>query len=52
MDIFPGDLTVDNMVMAIRFRFPEKKIIPGKTMIFLDDIQECQEAIISLKFWA
>ena len=52
MDIFIGDLTVDNMVMAMRFRFPEKKIIPGKTMIFFDEIQECQEAIPSLKFWA
>ena len=52
MAIFSGDLTVDNMVMAMRFRFPEKKIIPGKTMIFLDEIQECQEAITSLKFWA
>ena len=40
MDIFSGDLTVDNMVLAMRFRFPEKKIIPGKTMIFLDEIQE------------
>ena len=52
MDIFSGDLTVDNMVMAMRFRFPEKKIMPGKTLIFLDEIQECQEAITSLKFWA
>jgi hypothetical protein len=52
IDIFSGDLTVDNMVMAMRFRFPEKKIIPGKTMIFFDEIQECQEAITSLKFWA
>lgn len=51
-DIFSGDLTVDNMVMAMRFRFPEKKIVPGKTMIFLDEIQECQEALTSLKFWA
>ena len=51
-DIFSGDLTVNNMVMAMRFRFPEKKIIPGKTLIFLDEIQECQEAITSLKFWA
>ena len=49
VDIF---LTVDNMVMAMRFRFPEKKILPGKTLIFLDEIQECQEAITSLKFWA
>ena len=51
-DIFSGDLTVDNMVMAMRFRFPEKKLVPGKTLIFLDEIQECQEAITSLKFWA
>ena len=41
MDIFSDDLTVDNMIMAMRFRFPEKKIIPGKTLIFLDEIQEC-----------
>ena len=52
MDIFSGDLTVDAMVMAMRFRFPEKKILPGKTLIFLDEIQECQEAVTSLKFWA
>ena len=39
MDIFAGDLTVDNMIMAMRFRFPEKKIVPRKTLIFLDEIQ-------------
>ncbi len=51
-EIFSGDLTVDNMVMAMRFRFPEKKIATGTTLIFLDEIQECEEAITSLKFWA
>ncbi len=51
-EIFSGDLVVDNMVMAMRFRFPDKKILPKKTLIFLDEIQECQEAITSLKFWA
>ena len=50
--IFEGDLTVDHMIMAFRFRFPDKKIAPGKTLIFLDEIQECEEAITSLKFWA
>ena len=50
--IFRGDLTVDGMVTAMRFRFPEKKILPEKTLIFLDEIQECEEAITSLKFWA
>lgn len=52
MDIFSGDLRVDDMIMAMRFRFPDKKILPGKTLIFLDEIQECPEAITSLKFWA
>ena len=51
-DIFSGDLTVENMIMSLRFRFPDKKIDPEKTLIFLDEIQECQEAITSLKFWA
>lgn len=51
-DIFEGDLTVDAMIMAMKFRFPDKQIVPGKTLIFLDEIQECQEAITSLKFWA
>ena len=39
-------------VIAMRFTNPEKKIIPGKSLIFLDEIQECEEAITSLKFWA
>lgn len=51
-DVFSGDLSVDNMVMALRFRFPEKKIVPGRTLILFDEIQECQEALTSLKFWA
>ena len=50
-EIFTGDLTVDHMIMSLRFRFPDKKIVPGKTLIFLDEIQECEEAITSLKFW-
>lgn len=50
--IFNGDLTVDGMITAISFRYPDKKLVPGKTLIFLDEIQECQEAITSLKFWA
>ena len=51
-EIFSGDLSVENMVMALRFRFPDRKIIPGKTLIFLDEIQEGPEAMTSLKFWA
>lgn len=51
-EIFSGDLDVDTMVMALRFRFPDRLISPGKTLIFLDEIQECSEAMTSLKFWA
>ena len=51
-EIFSGDLTVDGMILALRFRFPDKKIEPGKTLLFFDEIQECEEAITSLKFWA
>ena len=51
VEVFSGDLDVDTLVMALRFRFPDKKITPGDTIIFLDEIQECEEAITSLKFW-
>ena len=51
-EIFSGDLNVNNMILAMRFRYPEKAIVPDKTLIFLDEIQECEEAITSLKFWA
>lgn len=51
-EVFTGDLTVEKMLMSLRFRFPDKKFLPGKTLIFFDEIQECQEAITSLKFWA
>ena len=50
--IFAGDLDADTLLMALRFRFPLKKILPGKTLIFFDEIQECEEAITALKFWA
>ncbi|MBR1743678.1 MAG: ATP-binding protein [Lachnospiraceae bacterium] len=50
-EIFSGDLDVDTLILALRFRFPDKKIQPGKTLLFLDEIQECSEAITSLKFF-
>ncbi|MBR5915379.1 MAG: ATP-binding protein [Spirochaetia bacterium] len=50
-EIFAGKLDADTLVTAMRLRFPQLKIQPGKTLIFLDEIQECPEAITSLKFW-
>lgn len=51
-EIFSGNLDVNSMVMAMRFRYPDFSINPEKTLIFLDEIQECEEAVTSLKFWA
>ena len=51
VEIFAGKLDADSLVTNMRLRFPKLKIQPGKTLIFLDEIQECPEAITSLKFW-
>lgn len=50
MEIFSGDLTVDAMVMGMRFRFPEKKIIPGKTLIFLMKFRNVRKRSHHLNF--
>lgn len=50
--VFQGDLTVDSMLTALRFRYPEHLLQERKTLLFLDEIQECPEAITSLKFWS
>ncbi len=52
VQIFSGSLKPDDLLTALHFRYPEKKILPGKTLLFFDEIQECAEAITSLKFWA
>ena len=50
-EIFSSDLDVNTLIMGIRFRYPTTDITPGDTLIFLDEIQECPEAITALKFW-
>lgn len=50
-DIFSGDLSVQSLVTALKFRFTDKEITPDSTLIFFDEIQECAEAITALKFW-
>ena len=52
VDIFRGNLDIATLITALRFRYPNIKFEPGKTAIFLDEIQECPEAITSLKFWS
>ena len=49
-EIFKGDLKPDVIRMGLRFRYPDKLLPEGNTLLFLDEIQECPEAITALKF--
>lgn len=49
--IFDGDLDVDQMIINISLAKPGCEFIPGETLILFDEIQECPNAITSLKFW-
>ncbi|MDO5444725.1 MAG: AAA family ATPase [Eubacteriales bacterium] len=51
-NIFRDRLSADSILSAIRLYFPEKEIIPGNTLLLLDEIQECSNAITALKFLA
>lgn len=50
--IFANNLAVDTILMGIRLSKPGIEIVDGNTLIFLDEIQECPEAITALKFLA
>lgn len=47
--IFDGSLEVDELIKAIRLEFPSFKFVPGETLLFLDEIQECPRARLALK---
>ena len=49
-EIFNGDLDVKKIVPLIESHF-DKPVIPGRTLLFLDEIQECPNAISSLRFF-
>lgn len=48
---FSGDLDVNTLKLNISARRPGTKFLEGNTLILLDEIQECPNAIASLKFW-
>ncbi|MBR3308207.1 MAG: ATP-binding protein [Lachnospiraceae bacterium] len=48
---FEGDFNVDSMVMAISAAIPSARFLPEKTLIILDEIQDCPNARSSLKYW-
>ena len=48
---FSNDFSVDQMVMSISAAVPSARFIPGKTLVILDEIQDCPDARSSLKYW-
>lgn len=49
-NIFTGDLDITTLIQNISF-ISNYKFIPHETLIVFDEIQECPQAITSLKFW-
>jgi len=48
--IFDGDLDIETLVKQISLRIPKATLIPGKTLLFFDEIQSCPRARTALKF--
>ena len=48
-DIFDDGYKVDKILENITFKDPSLEFIPGKTLIFFDEIQKCINAATSLK---
>ena len=48
---FDGDFDVNQMVMSITAVKKQVRFIPGKTLLILDEIQDCPNARSSLKYW-
>lgn len=51
-EIFDGNLDVETLIKQITLRVANVNIIPEKTIIILDEIQACENAITALKFLA
>lgn len=49
--IFSGSLEVDNLITMMSAFIPGAHFVPGKTVIILDEIQDCSQARTALKFF-
>ncbi|MBQ9206264.1 MAG: ATP-binding protein [Treponema sp.] len=49
---FEGDFDVEKMILAITSVEKTARFIPQKTLLILDEIQDCANARSSLKYWA
>ncbi len=48
--LFSGDLDVKKIIEKIAL-YKKQQIIPGETLLFLDEIQECEDAIKALRYF-
>lgn len=50
--IFDGELTSEEIFKRMTANIPDIRLVPGKTLIFLDEIQRCGNARTAIKFLA
>jgi uncharacterized protein len=48
--IFEQDLSADRLIMELEVLF-NTRIVPGATLLFFDEIQECPRAVLSLRYF-
>lgn len=48
---FDGDFNVNDMVLSITANEPSARFAAGKTLLILDEVQDCPNARSSLKYW-
>lgn len=48
--LFEGDIDIKKIIKQLELRFGQL-IIPGKTLLFIDEIQECPRAITALRYF-
>lgn len=51
-EIFSGSLDVDTLISMLTIYMPGQPLVSGKTLIFLDEIQDCPNALVALKSFA
>ncbi len=51
-NIFNGDLSGEEIYKRMTASIPKIRLIPGRTLVFLDEIQKCAAARTALKFLA
>lgn len=50
LELFSGDLTVHKLIEKLSL-YMQTKIVPGKTLLFLDEIQICEGALQALRYF-